>query len=117
MRCIDNAPASVSSMATTIARRGRSMKTPEIILRLSHARVGWRWRGRAGADLDAGPDALDPLGDHHLALLQPAGDHGRGGRRLAQLDPPLLHLVVGADNIDVVPLLVGQHRLARNAKR
>ena len=38
-------------------------------------------------------------------------------RRLAELDAALLHLVVLADDEDVVALLVGQHRGARHRQR
>ena len=56
----------------TIASRGRSTKTAEII-RLSVPPAAPRpAAGVAGPgdDLDAGTHALDAVGDHHLAFLQ-----------------------------------------------
>src|ERR1700722_9287887 len=114
MRSSASAPARASRMAITPGSLGRSTKTAEIMLRLIRAlRRGW-WAGRAGTDLDAGSNALDAIGDDHLAVFQPTRDHGGGWRRLSQLDAALLDLVAGADHIDVIPLLVRQHRLPRN---
>src|SRR5277367_3519115 len=100
IRVSDSAPASVSRIAMTTASRGRSIKTPEIMLRLSRTlirrprtgrpRIGW-----TRADHDARPHPLDPVGHDLFAFLQPTGDHRDRRRRLPQLDPPLLHLVVG----------------------
>src|ERR1700712_522514 len=119
MRISDSAPARVNRTAITIASLGRSMKTEEIMLRFSLARCsGGRWRaGRSGIDLDTRADALNAVGNHHFALFQATRDRRGRGRRLPQLNSPLLHLVVGAHDIDVVALLVRQHRLAGNAKR
>ncbi len=106
MRSIDSTPASVMTMAMTIASRGRSTKTPEITrvrprrcrpsssLRRPRAEAGHR-RGWAGADQGAGAHALQALDDHPLALLQPGGHRGDGGRGLAERDAALLHLVLG----------------------
>ena len=49
-----------------------------------------------------------------LAFLE-AADHDGGRRgRLAELDAPHLRLVLRIDDIDVIALLIGQHRGARD---
>ena len=118
MRSNDSTPAIVNRKAITIASLGRSTKTAEIMLRLARSLgCGRWWAGRSGTDLNAWANALDAVGDDHFAVFQPAGNNGGGWRGLSQLNPALLDFVVGADHVDVVALLVGQHCLARDAER
>src|ERR1700736_988746 len=110
IRRIAKAPAIVMTIAMTMARRGRSTKTDEIMARRfrppSVRRQGWRWRrGRRRYRL-AGAPALQALVDHQLACLQTVDHRGNGRRRLAELDRPALRLVVGADHIDIIALLI-----------
>src|SRR5208283_4648345 len=118
MRSRASTPAKVKRTAMTTASRGRSTKTPEIILRLSARRrrnQGLR-AGRAGVHFNAGADALDAIGDNHLAFRQAAGDYGGGGCGLPQLNAALFDLLILTNYIDVIALLIRQHRFARNAQ-
>ncbi len=66
--------------------------------------------GRARQHHRAGADPLQPLGDHQLPFLQPIG-HNRSRRgRLAEANAPDLRLVLRIDDVDVIALLIGQHR-------
>ena len=49
--------------------------------------------------------------------VRPLRDHRGVGGRLAEHDAARLRLVVGVHHVDVVALLVGQHRAARDAER
>src|ERR1051326_6995773 len=108
MRVIAMAPA----MVMTMARRGRAMKTLEIMApsspsgalgrRCRLARRGAAGRGRlarrrCGCHRLSRTHALDAVDDHRVALVEAIGDdrHGRG--RLAELDALLLRLVVAVD--------------------
>lgn len=62
------------------------------------------------------PDALQALDDNVIALTYSADHRGDRRCRLAKLNAPLLGFVVGADHIEVVALLVRQHRGARHRK-
>src|SRR5579859_506856 len=116
IRNIESAPASVIRMAMTIARRGRSTKTAEIIRLLSRLRC--RRRGRRGArrHLNAGAHALDAVHDYRFAVGQAAQDRGRDRSGLAKLDAGLCHLVLPVHGVDVIALLVGQDRGARDGE-
>src|SRR5271167_1155931 len=93
----------------TIASLGRSTKTAEIICSASaDLGPGRTWCDRAGGNLDARPHTLQPLQDHRLALFHAAGDDGQRGGRLAELDRTPFDLVVGTDDINIIPALVGQ---------
>jgi len=116
MRISASAPAIVMTSAMTTASRGRSTKSPRSLGRL--------WLG-GGAPLAPSPASAGEiagggvagLGDTvapgrtrcspslmtSFSLLEPVGDHGRGRRRLAELDAPLLCLVLRIDDIDVMP--------------
>src|SRR6202021_815097 len=83
-----SAPAMVMTNAITIASRGRSTKTAEI---MGFCPPAWPRRRR------------EPL-DHR--------GYRRG--RLPELDPAQLGLVVGADREDIIALLVRQHGRARD---
>ena len=117
-------PASVITIETTKARRGRSMKTFEIILaQLSRCGLCGSAGGRrfARRHRHAGPHLLDALDDHPLARLQAVPDHRLRALRGAERDPPRLHLVVLADHQHVGAGLIDlerrlrhrQHRLGR----
>src|ERR1700722_4857546 len=110
MRSIESAPASVIRMAMTIARRGRSTKTAEIIRLLSRLRCRRRGRSGAGRHLNSGAHALDAVNDDCLALAQAAQDRGRRRCGLAKLDAGLRRLVLRVHGVDVIALLVGQDR-------
>src|SRR6266851_3379564 len=134
MRVSAIAPAMVMTMAMTMARRGRVMKTPEIMARSSSAGArrrrgraagGRAWRagcrrldaGGAGRDRLSRAHALDALDDDALAFAEPAGHRRQRRRRLAELDAALLRLVVAVDDVDVVAHLVGEYRGARHRQR
>src|ERR1700722_16699120 len=75
MRNSDRTPASVIRIAMTIARRGRSTKTAEIIRLLSRRLgCGWWWRGRARRDLDSRPDSLNAVHHDHIAFVEGRSD-------------------------------------------
>src|SRR5207248_1344759 len=95
MAAIARMPASVMTIETTNASRGRSMKMSEII---SAARR--RQRGFLH-DL-AGPYLLDAVDDDLLALAQTRGDDDVGVLVRAGLDPPLLDLVLVVDHQQVI---------------
>src|ERR1700733_3644078 len=118
MRSSESTPASVITMAMTIASRGRSTKTAEIMpLWTRRFRCGRRRRGGTGVYLDAWPHALDALEHDRFAFLEASHDD-RGGRgRLAELDAALLDVVLAVDDIDVVALLIGQYRGTRDRQR
>ncbi len=59
-----------------------------------------------GGNLDVGADALDAFRDDLFAFAEPGGDHCDGGRRLSKLNPALGYDVVGANNIDIIALLI-----------
>ena len=82
----------VSTVEMTMAVLGRLMKTEESIssfLRLA---------GEDGFDDNAGPHALQPLDDHHLALLHSVNDDIRRLVLPSERDIPLLDPLVGGDN-------------------
>src|SRR6476661_848426 len=92
MRRIDSTPASVIRMAMTIASRGRSTKTAEIMSACRRPRRGWRRCGRTGRHGDPGANFLDALQHDHVAVVEAAHDHRSRGRGLAELDAALLDL-------------------------
>src|SRR5262245_25572260 len=101
-------PASVMTMATTRASRGRSMKIPENI---SGSRHDVRSDDLTGAHL------LDAFDDDQLSLLE-AGGHdnvpaslGTGGYAA------LLHLLRGVDHEDITAGLVDQDSRLWNRQR
>src|SRR5439155_20733997 len=117
MRNSDRTPASVIRTAMTIASRGRSTKTAEIMRLLSRRPGrGGRRRGGAGYHLYAGSDPLDAVPDHHFAFAETRHDDRRRWCGLAEPDTPLLHLVLAVDDVDVLALLVRQHRRTRDAQ-
>ena len=98
MRWSDIRPAMVMTMAMTMARRGRSTKTAEIMRPGSAGmrRGGGQSRGGgAGHHLHAGAHALYALGDHGLPLRQAADDGGEAWGGLAELHARLLGVVLG----------------------
>src|SRR5271166_1322600 len=105
MRSSDSIPASVIRIAMTIASRGRSTNTAEIMPLLScRFRRGRCWRGWAWYHLNTRPHALDAFEHDHVALVQASHDHRCGWRRLAELDATLLDTVLAIDQIDIVAL-------------
>src|SRR6202453_304386 len=97
MRSIDNTPASVMTIAMTIASRGRRMKTAEIIG--SRRGVGERRAGRPRGHHQTWPPPLYAAQHDHLALGQPVEYRDRHWRRLAEPNARLLHLVACIDSI------------------
>src|SRR5580658_9063925 len=81
MRSIDSTPASVMTIAMTIASRGRRIKTAEIIG--SRLGVGQRRAGRPRRHHQTGPHPLDAVQHDHLALGQATENRHRNRRRLA----------------------------------
>src|SRR6185437_5711207 len=132
MRVIAIAPAMVMTMAMTMARRGRAMKTLEIMTpsspsgallwrcRLARRRPAGRRglaRRRCGRHRLSRPHALNAVDDHRVALVEAVGDDRHGRRRLAELDALLLCLVVAIDGIDIVALLIRKDGGARHGQR
>src|SRR5882672_8726339 len=78
-----------------------------------HAGLDQRAR-RPRRDRLARTHPLQALDDHLVAHREPVDDGGYRGRRLPELNPALLGLVVGADREDIIALLVGQHGGARD---
>src|SRR5271166_3751781 len=117
MRNSDRTPASVTRMAMTIASRGRSTKTAEIMpLSARRFRRGRCRGGGTGHHLDARPHPLEAFEHDHVALVQPGHDHRCGWRRLAKLDATLLDTILAIDQIDIIALLVRQNGGARDAE-
>src|SRR5258707_15836080 len=101
-------PASVMTMATPKASRGRSIKMPENMSGSRHD---------ARSDDLAGTHLLDSLDDDQLSLLE-AGGHDNvptplGPGRYAAL----LHLFRCVDHEDITAGLVEQHGRLRNRQR
>src|SRR4051794_34026816 len=93
MRSSDSTPASVIRMAMTMASRGRSTKTAEIMLLARRPRCCW-WRcGGTRCHLDARAYTLDAFQDDHVAVVESGRDHCGGRRRLAKLDTALFDAV------------------------
>jgi len=69
----------------------------------------------AGGGL-ARADPLHSFGNDQLTFVEAAGHDRPLRRRLAEMDAPYLRPVLPVDDVDVVPLLVGQDRRARDAK-
>src|SRR5437868_12978255 len=92
-------PASVMTMATTKASRGRSMKMPENISGPRHD---------VRSDELTGTHLLDSLDDDQLSLLE-AGGHDNVPTSLgAGRDAALLHLFRCVDHEDITAALVEQ---------
>src|SRR4051794_10148234 len=109
MRSMPIRPAIAVTMAMTIARRGRSTKTAEIIgsaLRLrGHGRSS-RWCAhRGGVDGDAGADSLEPLGDDDVAIGEAGFDNRQRALVGAKLEAALLHLLLAIHEIHERALL------------
>src|SRR6478735_9129404 len=104
-----SAPAMVMTNAITIARRGRSTKTAEIMGSCPPV-----WPRGPGRYRLARTHPLQALDDHLVAQREPVDHRGYCGGRLPELDPALLGLVVRADREDIIALLVGQHGGARD---
>ncbi len=99
MRSSASTPASVMTIAMTIASRGRSTKTAEIMARLPLRRAGRRpgWRRRPGAGLTTGMPGRTRWMPSTITVspsFSPPAIDGGGRRRLAERDAALLHLVV-----------------------
>ena len=80
-------------------------------------------RGLAGGGLAGPGDTASPGRTRCSPSLMtsspsfsPLRHDGGGGRRLAELNAPTLRLVLRIDNVDVIALLVGQHRGARDGE-
>src|SRR5215218_749806 len=113
----DIAPAITVTMAMTMARRGRSTKTFDIMAspRLRRDGAGGGQVARRPRRHDgAGPRPLGAFRDDQRPGLQPALDHGLAGRPAAEPDPPLLDLVAFADHENEGPRLVDLHRGLRD---
>src|SRR5215218_10414572 len=113
----DIAPAITVTMAMTMARRGRSTKTFDIMAspRLRWVRAGGgQVAGRSRRNDGAGPCPLRALRDDQRPRLEPALDHGLAGRPAAEPDPPLLDLVAFADHENEGSRLVDLHRGLRD---
>src|SRR6516164_4610972 len=103
-------PASVMTMATTMAKRGRSMKMFENIARaVCSLMSGSVFRNHVGRHHLARTHFLDAVDDDAFTLLEPVRDFnvlaviGTGG------DAPLLDFLVVADDEHIVAGLVEQH--------
>src|SRR5215469_7426381 len=123
MRVSAISPASTSTIETTKARRGREMKIFGSRRRACRRSGGCRLRcGRrlcGGRFLrrchhHSGPHFLDALHDDALALFEPLLGHDVAALDGAELDAPLLNVVVGTDNEHVGPGLIELERGLRN---
>ena len=103
-------PASVMTIETTKASRGRSMKMPEI---MAQPPPGRRSVAVCLHDL-AGPHLLDAVDDHLLAFLHARGHDDVGAALRAGLHAPLLDLVLVVDDQHVVAGLVDLQRRLRH---
>src|SRR5580700_557766 len=101
------APASVMTIETTNASRGRSMKISEII---SSARS---LQSCFLHDL-ARPHFLNAVDDHVFAFMQTRGDDHVGIAIAPGLHAALFDLVLIVDDQDVIAGLVGLQRCLRN---
>ena len=122
MRSSASAPAIVMMIAMTIASRGRSTKTAEI-MRARQVRGAWAAHRSAAASAGAGFDARCRGG--RAARRRPRSSRPPSGRRRSRRSsgvlwpswtPALLGLVAVAHHLDVVALLVGQDGGARDRR-
>ena len=80
-------------------------------------RRNWRrWTCRAGRYRLTGPDALQPLAYDELSLFEAVGYNRSRRRRLPKLYTTDLGLVLRIQYVDVISLLVGQHRGTRDGQ-
>src|SRR5437867_2886695 len=103
-------PASVMTIETTNASRGRSMKTLEIMT----SAVGRR-RGQYGLLNDLSrPYLLDAVHDHLVAFLDARQHHDVGADVRTGLQPACLDLVLAVDHQSIVAGLVDLQGCLRN---
>src|SRR5271166_2921605 len=103
-------PPSAMTIAMTIARRGRSMKTDEIMAS-APARDGGDGRGRHRR-VRSRP--LDSLYDDLLSLLQAVDNAGLFRSQFAEAHTALAGDILIIDHIHVAALLIGEDRGARH---
>src|SRR5215471_6997930 len=103
-------PPSVMTIEITIASRGRSMKTEEI---MASAPVG-DGRYRRGCHRRVGSRPLDSVNNDLLSLLQAFNNAGRLRRHLTEAYPALPGDVVIIDHVHVAALLIGEDRSTRD---
>src|SRR5579884_3544959 len=118
------APASMMTMAMTQAKTGRSMKMREIMPRSApRAGVGARLvlgdrlrrARRHRPHLLAGLDAVEALGDHPLARLEPGGHQPARADGARRRDRPRHGAVLGVQHQDArIALRIAGDRLLRN---
>src|SRR5262249_37469421 len=101
-------PASVMTMATTKASRGRSMKMPENISGSRHD---------VGSHDLTGTHLLDSLDDDRLSLLEAGGHHNVPAALGPGRYPALLHLFRRVDQEDIAAGLIEQDRRLWNRQR
>src|SRR5215472_7515389 len=116
-------PISTKTIASTLARTGRSMKNLEIMPRAparSRFEVGRRRRldlGLLRGDLPPRDGALR-IGDHHpVVLRKPLGDRAQASEELTDLDDTLLDLVVLVHQQEIAAELAGADRRVRDQER
>src|SRR6516162_1243308 len=116
-------PISTKTIASTLARTGRSMKNLEIMPRAparSRLEVGRRRRldlGLLRGDLPPRDGALH-IGDHHpVVLRKPVGDRAQASEELADLDDALLDLIVLVDQQEIAAELAGADRRVGDQER
>src|SRR5262249_15624771 len=103
-------PPSVMTIEMTIASRGRSMNTDEIMFS-APAGDGRRGRGRYRC---VRPCPLEALHDNLLSLLQAVGNAGRLRRQLAEAHAALPGDVVIVHDVNVTAFLIGKDCGARD---
>src|SRR6516225_6445191 len=116
-------PISTKTIASTLARTGRSMKNLEIMPRAparSRLEVGRRRRldlGLLRGDLPPRDGALR-IGDHDpVVLRKPLGDRAQASEELTDLDIALLDLVILVDHQEISAELTGADRGVWHQKR
>src|SRR5437588_3343225 len=101
-------PASVMTIATTMASRGRSMKMPENISRCRHEA---RRHKLPGAHL------LDAFDDDQFPFFEAAGHNDVAIALGASRDPALLDLLFRVDHEDITAGLIEEYGGLRNQQR
>src|SRR6476661_4830384 len=102
MATIARMPASVMTIETTKASRGRSIKMSEIMSASGRRQLGF-------LDHLARTHLLDAVDDHVVALVQARGDNDIGVLVLAGLDAALLDFVPAVDHQHIGAGLVDLH--------
>src|SRR5215469_7727008 len=116
-------PIRAKTIASTLARTGRSMKNFEIMRRApARSRFGVGRRRRLDLGLVRGHfpprDGALRIGDHDpVVLREPLGDLAQTAEELADLDDALLDLIVLVHQQEIAAELAGPDRRVRDQER